>query len=1287
MHRFSMKSTEKGMVQNVKKLFVLLLAAAALMTFAACNSEAGGGETETEEDPDKSDLAAVIDIVKEGASDYVIMRSDLVTNDSAATKAAIALRSAIKEATGVELTLATDWSKSGDVPTDTLEILVGDTNRPESTEIKEGLGVNEYAVRLMGNRLVINATSSKALTLAVENVIAELLGYDRESGSYSATVLSVPVGYSTTGEYNISTYTYSGKQIEARPGLTTTTPDSYLMPEIILTDKGYTQKFVSYDVTGCMTSLQTNSGYQELGHVNCDSIMIYSTYEPVVTSWTDHEDIFNIDMMIAINRADMSWAEANSDSIQTKSDGSWMLHPAGASYYMVPTEEFIEYLWEQVEWSIVTYRPCTIAFEEPEMFNASGYSQGFKDEWYAYFGEDWQDPTSSPEALVKSMELKTYLFERIISVFYERIKAIAPETNLYIATHSTVNYNAWNITAGLNHYMATGKVDGIIGQTWSDTIRSAYTYKGRGTKDEFLNAYAEFISYTDSVEGTNFYALADPMCDSTSSTEEKNRFAYLQTIVASLLQPEIHRFEICPWLSRAFEQVSSSYRTVLQQCFNALNEVGGKEITLEAGTPGIYYAVSDTMSWLKSSQWSPDTSVGYYGIVMPLATAGIPVGVKSMEHITSLDDLADVKILIISYDIMLPMSETVNDVVAEWVKSGGTLMLLSGCNSYWEAEDRFWNTGDNKDGSPVANLMKKLGVNVTVEKTTLSENAAWEGLDSMTDSITNKSMAAYVRRFTITYSGDVKELLSVEGKTLGFESEVGKGQLIAVGLPSSYYASASGCELMLALTEYATAYTDVQYVETNLMTVRRGNIVATHALVNDDKLEGTYIDIFDERLTVVTDPTVTAKDSRLLYATDQFDLSVPRFGYSGGELVEGSLVETADKTVFSYTSASSSTVSTRLLAPKGRYPVSATATCNGNRVEVIMNWNNATSSLLLQNDGNAQPTEITVTWGDTPVKDGQNVYYAEEGVAVNEQGEDAAYLIVNTAGANSGLRFCDRDLELVYKFDISEQPGVAYTFTLSQNYVAEVSADGETWTQVADYSQGGTVPHLTTGGNTFLLQIYPADYGCTDTFYFHLYNSDTTQGWGGSLSYIKWRYQITEEEAIARGLIGENDIAAETSNNEPTLDDSKYISKTEDGLNYYKRTVKTNSKELDLDYLYEGSAGANETLRYCDMSNYLIYYFDLTGASDFEINMQICQNYLIEVSGDMNDWIEVADYSQGGTVPHLANGSNAKSFKLKASDYGLDGKKFYICLRSCYPDQGHGGAISQFIITYTRPAE
>ena len=108
------------------------------------------------------------------------------------------------------------------------------------------------------NKIVALALTLCLVLAAVPSFAAELLGYDSEAGTYAKNTLSLPADYSTSGEYSF--------QIVARQGLTTTTPEKYLTPEIVMTDGKYLQKFASYDVTGCMTSLQTSTSYKEMGH-------------------------------------------------------------------------------------------------------------------------------------------------------------------------------------------------------------------------------------------------------------------------------------------------------------------------------------------------------------------------------------------------------------------------------------------------------------------------------------------------------------------------------------------------------------------------------------------------------------------------------------------------------------------------------------------------------------------------------------------------------------------------------------------------------------------------------------------------------------------------------------------------------------------------------------------------------------------------------------------------------------------------------------------------------------
>ena len=82
------------------------------------------------------------------------------------------------------------------------------------------------------------------------------------------------------------------------------------------------------------------------------------------------------------------------------------------------------------------------------------------------------------------------------------------------------------------------------------------------------------------------------------------------------------------------------------------------------------------------------------------------------------------------------------------------------------------------------------------------------------------------------------------------------------------------------------------------------------------------------------------------------------------------------------------------------------------------------------------------------------------------------------------------------------------TFTLSQNYILEISTDGVNYEIVADYSQGGKIPHLTTGGNNTNIKVDLFAYGAeeADVVYVRLRNTDPSKGWGGSIHQFVMEY-------------------------------------------------------------------------------------------------------------------------------------------------------------------------------------
>ena len=1250
-------------------------------------------------------------LAENGQSAYQIVRMDYDPN-RIVTMACVALRNAIEAATGAYCEIQSDWVNRGEaVPTDTLEILVGETNRQESIDAYATLGENEYVIALVGQRLVIVGQTEEATEAAVAAFIREYLGYDEASNTYAKTALAVPETLSATGKYvkpaDPTPSTPGGNTKPTEPGeygpqdAQTIPFASYVTPTYTLKNGVYVHDYESFEVTGVRTTFQANTLYSDVYNIHTGSVMVYSSNDTNFISWYSSGD-YVVDMMIAINRAGKAYLDLDEDNyndIQKDSGGNYIVHTENQAWYMVPSLDWIEYAWEELLKPVIeTYHPQTIALEEPEMWIRSGYSETFKEEWEEFYGEPWQAPSSSAAANLKANLLKTYLFERILIELSSRAKELDPTIQIYVASHSTVNYTAWNINAGLNTYLATGAIDGVIGQTWADTHNSAFKYNGASIKDNFTNAFIEYCSYVDSVEGTNFYALADPMADGQSYVEEDLQYIYRQSVAAKLMQPEIHRFQVLPWVQRAFANVSADYRTVQSQIYEMLNAVGGQEITMETGTPGIAYLASDSLSWMNAgSGWALSTSDGMYGLCAPLLRDGIPVKMKAMEQIYTKDDLSGVNLLLVSFDSSVPLSEEVNMAIADWVKAGGTMLYIAGQNDYWDIDDYFFWADDK---TPLDNLFKHLGLDITVNTTSVSASLALTSPDADLSAVfADVKIPTQYNKYLVSFSGAANPILRSGTTVLGFEESVGKGQVVVVGMPSAMLSNVQGgSSFMRALTAYALQYTDFEYVSTTLMVTRRGDYVAAHAYDEGEYLLGTYIDLFDSNLSVLKNPDVPKDDSVILYDIGGIQRDIPRLGYTSGQVLE--LIESTGKTSLKLTSAANVNVGIRMLLPKNTYPTSVSVVgADGKSYPALAYYyDTATNSCLIKVDGNSDYVTVTIEWGNDPKAYSLvSKEFVEEKYLTNANSpEDEQFIeLETTAAANHGVRFCDGALQLVYKFDLTQYDTPLFRFNVSQNYYIEVSADKKDWQLVVDYSNGGTVERMQNGANAEVISIDPADYGLTDVMYFRLKNTATSGGFGGAISSFSIRHMVEKEgdstlqSAPANRLMGVNNTTQNIKDDikrNASSDDNKYLVSTKDGIATYKRSMKTTSANQDEAFIYANTAGANDSLRFCDGDRSLIYFFDLSGLHAAEIAMTVFQNYIVEVSSDGEEWEMIADYSKGGTVPHLTTGGNNTTITIDPKDYDCD-DVCYVRLRNSDPTKGWGGSITNLTFTYQKKVQ
>ncbi|MBO5897951.1 MAG: hypothetical protein J6R04_02960, partial [Clostridia bacterium] len=286
----------------------------------------------------------------------------------------------------------------------------------------------------------------------------------------------------------------------------------------------YMSNYEGMNLQGAKTTFQTHT-YTELQQLPSDAVMVY--YAPrsgaigAIREWAKLDDEYELHMMTIINRTDeQTYLSEHADQIMTDVNGDYLTN--GSEHYMMPNDEWTDYVWSFLEPALEVADIQTIVFEEPDLYKASGYSASFKREWEKYYGEPWQDQTTSPEAMIKSQQLKVYLLNRMMEIITARIREKCPNIKIYIATHSTLSYNVTKnsgksdvrgLASGMNTYLNAGIYDGMIGQTWTDTAGAQLTKDGNPVSSRFLAGYLGYASYVDVVGDLDLFTLADPVGD------------------------------------------------------------------------------------------------------------------------------------------------------------------------------------------------------------------------------------------------------------------------------------------------------------------------------------------------------------------------------------------------------------------------------------------------------------------------------------------------------------------------------------------------------------------------------------------------------------------------------------------------------------------------------------------------------------------------------------------------------------------------------------------------------
>ena len=491
------------------------------------------------------------------------------------------------------------------------------------------------------------------------------------------------------------------------------------------------------------TAFQTSSPWRPEIDVRSDIAIVYgtndrpgTTFEERVKTWRDHG--YQVNFMTGIAWGEYfdyflgKWDGKNHLGVgQVTIKGDTIMHGKNMPY-VVPVQSFIDYMETAVVKRVIDVGIGTIFLEEPEFWARAGYSAPFKEEWQKYYGFPWKPQDASAENTYLSSKLKYHLYFDAIKQVSAYAKAYGKskgkDVKVFIPTHSLVNYSSWQIVSPEASLASLPSIDGYIAQVWTGTAREPTYFNGEKKERVFENAFLEYGSVVSMTAPTKrkVFLLTDPIEDRVHDWSDYKR-NYQATFTAKLLYPMVADYEVMPWPERIYTHpypvlgsnektlIPRFYSTQMQVMVNALNSMP-KSNNKVSGVNGIGVLMGNTLMFQRfpthAGYEDPQFS-NFYGQTFPLLKRGVPVQTVHMENLGYAASLKDIKVLVMSYSNMKPVSAEVHTELANWVKKGGVLIYCGRDDDPYQSVMEWWDTNGNKFTAPSQHLFKLLGINPT----------------------------------------------------------------------------------------------------------------------------------------------------------------------------------------------------------------------------------------------------------------------------------------------------------------------------------------------------------------------------------------------------------------------------------------------------------------------------------------------------------------------------------------------------------------------------------------------
>jgi len=697
------------------------------------------------------------------------------------------------------------------------------------------------------------------------------------------------------------------------------------------------------------TAFQTASPWIPQIDVRSDIAIVYGagdkpgmTFEQRVKSWRDRG--YQTDFMTGIAWGSYDdyflgkWDGKNhlgDGQVQRNGDTVWHGHNIP---YVVPVASFIEYMKKGVVKKVIDAGITSIFLEEPEFWGKSGYSEPFKKEWQKYYGFPWRPQHESAENTYLSSKLKYQLYynaiKEVSSYAKQYGKSKGQAVRVYIPTHSLVNYSSWSIVSPEASLASLPGIDGYIAQVWTGTSREPTYYNGKEKERVFENAFLEYGSMVSMTAPTKrkLFFLTDPIEDRQKDWQDYKQ-NYQATFTAKLLYPMVADYEVMPWPERIYTHpyklansdekvlIPRYYSTQMQVMVNTLNKMPLSDNRV-SGSKGIGVLMGNSLMFQRfpthKGYEDPQFS-NFYGQTFPLLKLGVPVETVHMENLSYAATLKDIKVLVISYSNMKPVSAQVHEQLADWVKKGGVLVYCGKDDDPYQSVMEWWNTKGNHFKAPSEHLFRLLDI-----KAPASGDQKFKA---------GKGTVYVIRQ-------NPKEFVMEQNGSAHFVDLV----------KQAYENDAKAGKLAFKNSLY------VQRGPYDILSVMDESISNEPYIINEP-----VIDLFDPQLPVLTKKTVNPGQQALLYNLSRVtNKKHPQVLASASRIYE----ENVRPGEYSFVSKSPSntTNSMRILLPEAPKETTLTDSKGEKLTDVKSSWDAASKTYYLSFANNPDGTNVRLSW-------------------------------------------------------------------------------------------------------------------------------------------------------------------------------------------------------------------------------------------------------------------------------------------------------------------------------------